>query len=57
VNAGGCHLVVGAPELCRPPGDWSISDPSDDVMAGAGDTDHFGPDCRAQIGFVMGKLP
>ena len=67
---GGCRDVAGRPDIRRlgerdggrricvdRPAIGRFPNPIDDVMAGAGDTEHFGRDCRAKIGLVMGMLP
>jgi len=58
-NPGTCRLLAGAPAACSPPGNWSKSDPDDDLMGGGNSTDTatFGGDCRARISWMFGQFP
>jgi hypothetical protein len=56
-NPAACRFLTGAPNLCRPTGFWSKSDPETDVMNGSTHGNAYGPDCVAQISAIVSLFP
>jgi hypothetical protein len=50
-----CRILSGAPGECRPMGNWSTSEPDEDVMWVMWGT--YGPDCLVQRQQLMERIP